>query len=190
PESEVEDEIAKGLEDVQEYDYSDEDAGAPEERHAEPSPKRTKKTKFAEEPPKPVRRASKSKKENRVYREGVRKSAREHYKPLEWWRGEKLVYGRSQRPGTGVVLVPPIREIVRIPKEEPEPLGKRKRSRARSKSKAPENEEVHIKIVPVDNPEEGWDKDTSPYGVVLDYETGVEVERRASSGSCERGTMY
>ncbi|KAG5633159.1 hypothetical protein DXG03_008177, partial [Asterophora parasitica] len=65
PESEIEDEIAKGLEDVQEHDYSDDDVGAPEEHHAEPSPKRTKKTKFAEEPPKPMRRASKSKKENR-----------------------------------------------------------------------------------------------------------------------------
>ncbi|KAG5652126.1 hypothetical protein H0H81_006202 [Sphagnurus paluster] len=172
PESEVENEIAQSLADVNGQDFSDDDHGA-EEPHPEPSPRRKKKAKFAEEPPKP-RRASKSKKENRVYREGVRKSAREHYKPLEYWRGEKLVYGRGERAGTGLVLVPPIREIVRIPKEEPEPLGKRKRSRARSKSKALEE----VKVVPITNPEEGWDDDTEPHCVVLDYETNEEVERR------------
>ncbi|KAF5365797.1 hypothetical protein D9615_010691 [Tricholomella constricta] len=173
PESEIEDEIAQELE--EEQHYSDDDGG-PEEHHTELSPRRTKKAKFAEELQRPHGRSSKSKKENRVYREGVRKSAREHYKPLEWWRGEKLVYGRSQRAGSGLVLVPPIREIVRIPKDEPEPLGKRKRSRARSKSKVAED--VHYKVVPVENPEEGWDDETKPHCVVMDYETEEQVQRR------------
>lgn len=116
-----------------------------------------------------------------AYREGVRKSAREHYKPLEYWRGEKLVYGRSQSSGNGLVLVPPIREIVRIPREEPEPLGKRKRAptRGRSKSKVAEEEvEVRIVHVPKENPEEGWDDDTETQCVVLDFPTAEEVARR------------
>jgi centromere protein C len=117
-------------------------------------------------------------------REGVRKSAREHYKPLDWWRGEKLVYGRPRGHSStsGLVLVPPIREIIRIPKELPEPLGsKRKRParRGRSKSKPAEEEvQVQLKIVPVDNPEEGWDEETNPHCTVLDYPGREEVMRR------------
>lgn len=117
-----------------------------------------------------------------VPREGVRKSAREHYKPLEWWRGEKLVYGRTrgQSATNGLVLVPPIREIVRIPKEEPMPLGaKRKRgARGRSKSKAADDAEVKYVEMPETNPEEGWDDETDPQCVVLDFPSREEVMRR------------
>jgi centromere protein C len=79
------------------------------------------------------------------------------------------------------VLVPPIREIIRIPKEPPEPLGgKRKRAgtggRGRSKSKVVE--EVQVKIIPVENPEEGWDDETDPHCTVLDYPAIEEVVRR------------
>ena len=110
-----------------------------------------------------------------VYREGVRKSAREHYKPLEWWRGEKIVYGRPAGSNNGHVLVPPIKEIIRIPKETPEPLGKRKRStRARSKTV----DDIHYKVVPVHNPEDDWDKNTKDFCVLLDYDSREEVERR------------
>ncbi|RDB22191.1 Centromere protein 3 [Hypsizygus marmoreus] len=181
PEDEVEDEIAKGLEDVQHQQYSDDDQ-ADEEEHPEPEPRKVKKAKFAaEERHKPVGRPrGKSKKENRDYREGIRKSAREHYKPLEWWRGEKLVYGRSNNSGGGLVLVPPIREIVRIPKEIPEPLGKRKRGTGRGRSKSKPTDEVQIKIVPAENPEEGWDDETEPHCVVLEYPTLDQVQRRVA----------
>lgn len=78
------------------------------------------------------------------------------------------------------MLVPPIREIIRIPKEEPEPLGsKRKRNGGRGRSKSKATEEVQVKMVPVDNPEEGWDDETDPYCTVLDYPTREEVRRRA-----------
>ncbi|KAG6853030.1 hypothetical protein C0991_007401 [Blastosporella zonata] len=165
--SEVEDEIAQALEDVR---YSDDEVSVEEE--PQPSPRRAKKAKIAEDPPKASRpKNAKVKKENRVQREGVRKSAREHYKPLDWWRGEKLVYGRN--PGGGSIFVPNVKEILRIPKEIPEPLGKRKR-RAKSKTV----DDIRYKVIPVDNPEEGWDDDTEPYAIVLDYDTREEVERR------------
>ncbi|KAG6905770.1 hypothetical protein DXG01_000837 [Tephrocybe rancida] len=172
-ESEVEDEIAQGLEDVRERTYSYDEP--------EPSPRRAKKAKIAEDPPKASRtKNGRVKKENHPKREGVRKSSREHYKPLDWWRGEKLVYGRNQG-GAGLVLVPPIKEIVRIPKETPEPLAKRKRTRAKSKTV----DDVHYKIIPVDNPEEGWDDKTEPYCIVLDYDSREEVERRVAFVSKE-----
>ncbi|KAG6848207.1 hypothetical protein H0H93_002319 [Arthromyces matolae] len=171
-ESDVEDEIAMGLEDVAEERYSDDEQPEPD-----PSPRHKKKIKVLEDPPKPKqqRTTSRAKKENRPQRDGVRKSAREHYAPLEWWRGEKRVYGR-QAHSNGLVLVPPIKEIIRIPKEIPEPLGgKRKRSRAKSKTV---DDEIHYKVIPVTNPEHGWDDETNNYCLLLDYDTKTEVDRR------------
>lgn len=37
---------------------------------------------------------------------------------------------------------------------------------------------MHIKVVPVENPEEGWDDQTEPHCVVLDYPSREEVSRR------------
>ena len=113
---------------------------------------------------------------------GVRRSKREHYKPLEYWRGEKLVYGRTSR--SGPILVPQIKEIIRIPKEESVPLGiagKRKRgsTRARSRSKATEPVEGVIPpALPVVDPEEGWDDDTEAKCTVIHFTSREEVERR------------
>lgn len=110
-----------------------------------------------------------------AYREGVRRSTREHIKPLEWWRGERYVYGRDRSTTPGPVYVAPIKEIMRIPKEPAIPLGsKRKRSsgRARSKSRMVEQPPVGY------NPEEGWDDNTSDIGVILEYPGGEDKERR------------
>ncbi len=98
-----------------------------------------------------------------AYREGVRKSAREHIKPLEWWRGERYVYGRDRSNSSGPVFVPPIKEIMRIPKEPAVPLGsKHKRSSARMRSKSRVIEQPPV----VYNPEEGWDDNTSEQGKI------------------------
>ena len=62
-----------------------------------------------------------------------------------------------------------------IPQEPVEPLGtKRKRAKSvkRQKSESKALEEVVL------NPEEGWDDDTEPTGVVIDYVTKEEVSRR------------
>jgi centromere protein C len=99
--------------------------------------------------------------------------------PLEYWRGEKFVYGRSRSDG-GAVLVPPIREIIRKPKEITQPLGKRKRAPARARIGSKVVQDVQIEIVPVDNPEEGWDDDTDSNCRVLDFPSQDEVQRRTS----------
>ncbi|KAF8630435.1 hypothetical protein AX17_005412 [Amanita inopinata Kibby_2008] len=118
------------------------------------------------------RSRSRSKKENKPHREGVRRSTREHIKPLEWWRGERYVYGRAG--ARGPVMVPPIKEIMRIPKEQPMPLGAKRRrtGRGRSKSKAVEQPAVLY------NPEEGWDDDTPDKCMVLEYPGNEERLRR------------
>jgi centromere protein C len=70
--------------------------------------------------------------------------------------------------------VPHIKEIVRIPKEPTQPLGKFKRKRSappRSKSKTAESHESS-------DEEEAIDKDTDQSGIVLDFPSRDEVERR------------
>ncbi len=73
-------------------------------------------------------------------------------------------------------MVPVIKDIIRLPKDLPEPLGttKGKRSKPRSKreSQVPEPQVV------IYNPEEGWDDATDPHGIVLDYVHREEVQRR------------
>jgi centromere protein C len=96
------------------------------------------------------------------------------YKPLEWWRCEKVVYGRRE---SGTSLVPAIKEIRRLPKDDVHPLGaKHKRKRPpRSKSQSV----AEAGILDSFNPEEGWDDETEPMGIVLQYPTDQEVEQRA-----------
>lgn len=95
------------------------------------------------------------------------------YEPLEWWRCEKVVYGRRD-PGKKT-YVPTIKEIIRIPKDEPKPLGiaahKTKRGASYRRKTTEEPATVH-------NPEEGWDDKTPTNGVVIDWFTGNEVSRR------------
>jgi centromere protein C len=102
-----------------------------------------------------------------VYREGIRKSRRERFAPLEYWRGEKVVYGRTE--SSGPILVPTIKEIRRIPSEPPVPLGINKKKRKYKKNST--------------NPEQGWDDDTLPNGEVYDMERHCVVERRESTFS-------
>lgn len=178
----VEEEIAQGLNDVEQYDSEGE-----EER--EPSPPPKKKQKVAEKDRPKKNTSSKSKKENwgeSVFllhplrhqgqssepRDGVRRSKRERFKPLEWWRGEKVVYGRTN--SSGPILVPTIKEIRRIPTDTPQPLGKHKRGFNRARSKT-----VDRKAPPaVYNPEEGWDDATDPFGEVYDIDKQALVVRR------------
>ncbi|KAI0320706.1 Mif2/CENP-C like-domain-containing protein [Amylostereum chailletii] len=111
--------------------------------------------------------------DDREHPDGLRRGARTRYKPLAWWRNEKVVYGRRE---TGTSFVPVIKEVVRVREEPHLPLGKagkRKRSKApRSQSHANDDPSA------VYNPEEGWDEQTPLTGVVLDWHTGEEVQRR------------
>jgi centromere protein C len=112
--------------------------------------------------------------------QGLRRSRRYRYPPLDWWRLEKVVYGAEygddQDDGSedegqkAVTLVPPIKAILRVPQDPIEPLGKKhKRRRGKSVTLDPES---------VPFPEAGWDKDTEAIGHVLDYTTMEEVKRR------------
>ena len=112
--------------------------------------------------------------DSNVDEDGLRRGKRMRYAPLDWWRCEKVVYGRRE---SGQQFVPTIKEIRRIPKEEQQPLGaKHRRKRPpHSKSKTAEAEPEPPIFW---NPEEGWDDETDPRAIVVDYVTQQEVEAR------------
>lgn len=74
-------------------------------------------------------------------------------------------------------MVPVIKDIIRLPKEDPEPLGVSARKRSKKPNSRIKAEGEDRKEVMVFNPEEGWDDETDPHGIVMDYSTHDEVRR-------------
>ena len=73
-------------------------------------------------------------------------------------------------------MVPHIKEIRRLPKDEVIPLGKGKRRRGTTA--APRSKSHTEERFVIFNPEEGWDDKTEQQGVVVDFVTKEEVQRR------------
>ncbi|KAJ6519365.1 Mif2/CENP-C like-domain-containing protein [Mycena sanguinolenta] len=171
---EEEEEIARGMEDIEQGASEDEEEERP------PPKKRIKATPAPTAKPKVIRTRP-LQKENRDVPEGVRRSQRIPYPPLEYWRGERKVYGPHE-PGQKR-QVPHITEIIRLPKEPP-PASRAGSKRKRTGSRTTEQTEVIERevIVEIDasNPENGWDDDTDPTAVVLDYRSGKPVSRRVA----------
>ncbi|KAJ3791284.1 Mif2/CENP-C like-domain-containing protein [Lentinula aff. detonsa] len=162
----VEEEIQQQLADVDQHSDNESPGDQEEEREEEEEePIASKKSKVdkGKENQKPKGQGKKKE----IHREGVRRSQRKPIKPLEWWRNEKYVY---ERPTHGTVLVPHIKEIIRIPEEPKEPLGKHaKRKRGRSKT---------VQLSDQPNPEEGWDHNTNSVVTVMDWKTKEPKEKR------------
>ncbi|KAG1734287.1 Mif2/CENP-C like-domain-containing protein [Suillus lakei] len=163
----VDEDIARGLEEVENAPDEDDDEDPPPKkpRKEDPKEQKSKKPKAARAP----KRVIKPSEENSPPPDGVRRSRRHRYKPLEYWRQEKVVYGGNR---SSLILVPQIKEIVRIPQEPSKPLGKAGKKRKRTGS-----ERAKSMPEPFD-PEEGWDDETQESGVVIDYVTEEPVLRR------------
>lgn len=103
----------------------------------------------------------------------VRRTTRERYGRLEYWRNERAIYNRRQ---SGLA----VKAIVRVPKEEPVPLskaGSKKGSRARRGTSAkPHSRGKSVKYEPPE--EEGCDDMTDPDGLVWSWEGDAETSRR------------
>ena len=103
----------------------------------------------------------------------IRRSGRKHFAPLKYWLGEKFEYASG--PGLAVIA-----EVVRTPTEHVEPLGaKRKRSGRSQSVRADRNGRAASSMAPPE--EEGWDDNTEPIGLVKDYTTEQDIERRELS---------
>lgn len=112
-----------------------------------------------------------------------RRSGRQHFKPLAYWRGEKFEYQRGN-------YLPVIKEVVHIPEEHIEPFAARnKRSRTgRSESVRPTNGHANGHTNGhggTHEPEEaGWDDGTDPIGLVKEFPSGRETHRRELMRTC------
>jgi centromere protein C len=111
---------------------------------------------------------------------GLRRGRRTRYRPLDWWRLERVEYGRGKE-------LAEIKKIITLPKEPVKPLAGRKKGSRKPISRAKSRTAVSEEIDPEGlqearrerwNPEEGWDKATEPDVQVKDAETGKEVLRR------------
>ncbi|KDQ61227.1 hypothetical protein JAAARDRAFT_32229 [Jaapia argillacea MUCL 33604] len=157
----MEPEIAAGLEEVE--DMASE--GSEEEAEAAEKEKAKKK----------ATKGRGKRRKDPVDDAACRRSKRHKYPPLEYWRLEKVVYGKRE---SGPVLVPHIKQIVRYPKEPVEPLGsKHRRPRGKSRTKTAT---VEPEPEPEIEEETEWDANTEAHGVVLDYVTKEEVQRRVA----------
>ncbi|KAG9038977.1 hypothetical protein FRB95_013655 [Tulasnella sp. JGI-2019a] len=104
--------------------------------------------------------------------DGPRRSKREKFEPLKWWKGEKVVV---RRPRNGEVGVLHVEGIIRVPDDEVTHLGAKKKRRGTTKPPstrgASKGREVYVDM----NPEEGWDAETEEQVMVVDFDTGEEL---------------
>ncbi|ORX35333.1 Mif2/CENP-C like-domain-containing protein [Kockovaella imperatae] len=100
-----------------------------------------------------------------------RRSKRNHFAPLKYWLGEHFEYTRGQ-------YQPVITEVVHVPEVPVESLGaKKKQRRARSRSAKPTRDDSSEPVGRF-GIEDGWDADTEPYGLVQDFVSQKEQQRR------------
>ncbi|KAJ7169423.1 Mif2/CENP-C like-domain-containing protein [Mycena filopes] len=171
-EDQLEDDIARGMDDIDDEEEEEVEEPAPPKKKAKPTPASKPKATVVK---------SRTQKENRDVPEGVRRSQRKTFSPVAYWRGERLVY--AKRDPNHKRLVPYIKEILRVPEEPPAPrrTAGSKRKRSTTVRATPEVIEREV-IVEIDasNPEAGWDDETRPTAVVLDYRTAANVTRRVA----------
>ncbi|PVF96061.1 hypothetical protein CPB86DRAFT_762800 [Serendipita vermifera] len=108
-----------------------------------------------------------------------RRSRRAKIAPVKFWLGERLEYD-TYKPGSRT-QVPTILGVRRVPEPPHTSLSQRRRRRAqhkaRSRSRKLESEEPQSRQQSVVPLETGWDDDTEPMGLVVDYETNDEIEK-------------
>ena len=102
-----------------------------------------------------------------------RRSGRRHFKPLKYWQGEHFEFEKGQ-------YQPAIAEVVHVPEMPAEYLGSKRKRSGRSRSNKPSRGDT----VDTGNgrwgEEEGWDHETEPVGIVKDFITSNEIQRRES----------
>ncbi|WVQ77302.1 hypothetical protein IAR50_006986 [Cryptococcus sp. DSM 104548] len=108
----------------------------------------------------------------------TRRSGRQHIKPLEYWRGEKVVYA----PGPGLAVVS---EVLTIPEEAPVPFAARNKRRGHRSASATATANGGGKRKrrggdsdDEEENEEGWDEKTEPTGLIQDFPNGAECHRK------------
>lgn len=139
--------------------------------------------------------------------DGLRRGKRHRIAPLDWWRGERALYGKPDEPaeqeeGPEGLVAPVLKKVIRVPRAPGEgTFSGMRRFRAKPAGYAHPGRPVGSKnfvprLTPVDesenetgvddedtrlivrNPEDGWDDNTDPYGRVVDADLNAEVTMR------------
>ncbi|MBW0531552.1 hypothetical protein O181_071267 [Austropuccinia psidii MF-1] len=103
---------------------------------------------------------------------GVRRGQRRRVEPLAYWKGERIVYGRSVTPDGSQRVIGMI-DVVRVPRPPPKPFAQLRHRRGQSRVKS---ESIQPSVIQPP-PEEGWDSKTSPNGVVYSHTKQRDCER-------------
>lgn len=130
---------------------------------------------------------------------GLRRGKRHRIAPLDWWRGERALYGRPEGPSEAEapagLVAPVLKEVIRVPRQPGEgTFSGMRRFRIKPPVYVPsdrpptyaepadesedETEDASRIGMVLRPPEEGWDDDTDPYGRVVDADQGTEVTMR------------
>ncbi|KAG0152119.1 hypothetical protein CROQUDRAFT_56086 [Cronartium quercuum f. sp. fusiforme G11] len=123
----------------------------------------------------PAKRKKKNPRANPPPPAGVRRSDRQRLPRLAHWRGEHVVYGRSQTPVGNLTVVGMV-DVVRVPDDPVEPFATRNRRGTTRRIKS--------ESVPPDGPPNvsaDVDARTTPIGVVFSHTKQIEVRRRLVS---------
>ncbi|WFD01002.1 mitotic fidelity of chromosome transmission- protein [Malassezia yamatoensis] len=115
--------------------------------------------------------------------EGLRRGRRHRIPPLDWWRGERALYGRADAPEDAPtvpygLVAPVLKKVVRVPRQPGEGTfsGMRKK-RAKPMILLPERARSS-EYPQASTADEAGLQTTDPYGVVYDAEHGEEVTMR------------
>ena len=100
-----------------------------------------------------------------------RRSGRRHFQPLKYWLGERFEYQRGQ-------FQPAITEVVHIPDEPSESFAAKRKRAGRSRSAKSGGRGSTEETAGRWGLEDGWDEETEPVGVVQDFITDKEIQRR------------
>ncbi|KIM32410.1 hypothetical protein M408DRAFT_326987 [Serendipita vermifera MAFF 305830] len=107
---------------------------------------------------------------------GVRRSRRAKIAPVKFWLGEKLEYETWQAGSDR--QVPTILGVRRVPEAPAASLSrKKKKSKQKTRSKSRRLETDESRPQSIVRVETGWDDDTVPSALVLDFDTNEEVEK-------------
>lgn len=112
---------------------------------------------------------------------GVRRGQRQRLPRLAHWRGEKVVYGRSETPEGNLTVLGMV-DVVRVPPDNIEPLTK-------GRGRRPQSRRIKSESVPPGQSglsgagvqEEEWDSKTSSHGIVYSYTKETECRRKVAS---------
>lgn len=130
--------------------------------------------------------------------EGLRRGKRHRIAPLDWWRGERALYGKPDEAATGDastgLVAPVLKQVIRVPRAPGEgTFSGMRRFRAKPAGYAqpgrpPGSRNYVPRLAPVeedgeeddddDDEADAWDAETDPYGRVMDADTNTEVTMR------------